>query len=208
MQESVTRRCRTGQIPSQATSGSSQPTLFDPSHLRNTPKQQLPLRTSLELPAQHPIPCHFRCALAGNWVRNTPVCRPALRKSADLGQITGSGVQVHTCMWRTGLGPSGRTLAMKDIPVAISDLNSKWETLHDVDRALSVHAIHQAGTSAAKYSERLPACGLSSSPPLNQRGMVPNESVRLAASTSNFNMQVPRLYPGPMCHFARLQYDW
>jgi len=65
-------------------------------------------------------------------------------------------MQVHTCIWRAGLGPSGRTLAMKDTPVAISDLSSKWETLHDLDRALAVRAIHRACTSLRALAKELP----------------------------------------------------
>jgi hypothetical protein len=44
---------------------------------------------------------------------------------------------------------------MNDASDAISDLQSKWDALGDLDRARAVHAIHQAGTSLRELAKAL-----------------------------------------------------
>jgi transposase-like protein len=42
-----------------------------------------------------------------------------------------------------------------DTASAVADLQQKWSTLQDVDRARAVHAIHQAGTSLRQLAKEL-----------------------------------------------------
>jgi len=44
---------------------------------------------------------------------------------------------------------------MSNPSFAVADLQSKWHTLHDLDRACAVHAIHQAGTSLRELAKAL-----------------------------------------------------
>jgi lambda repressor-like predicted transcriptional regulator len=44
---------------------------------------------------------------------------------------------------------------MSDTSEAISDLQSKWDTLCDLDRARAVRAIHQTGTSFRELAKAL-----------------------------------------------------
>ncbi len=47
---------------------------------------------------------------------------------------------------------------MKDTSAAISDLKSKWQTLHALDRARDIEKIHKAGTSLRSLAREL-ECG-------------------------------------------------
>ena len=59
-----------------------------------------------------------------------------------------------------------------DTASAVADLKQKWPTLHDVDRARAVHAIHQAGTSLRQLAKEL-NCSPTHVRNLNQAAQAP-----------------------------------
>ena len=59
-----------------------------------------------------------------------------------------------------------------DTASAVADLKQKWPTLHDVDRARAVHAIHQAGTSLRQLAKEL-NCSPTHVRNLNQAALAP-----------------------------------
>ena len=59
-----------------------------------------------------------------------------------------------------------------DTASAVADLQQKWSTLQDVDRARAVHAIHQAGTSLRQLAKEL-NCSPTHVRNLNQAAQAP-----------------------------------